>query len=355
MPTPLVSVVLTTYNQAQWLAQAVDSVVAQTFQDWELWLIDNGSTDRTPEIAEPYGADPRIHIIRHERNQPHTRICNAAFRQARGRYVSLLYGDDYYLPLKLERQVAVFAGLPEAFGVVYASGYRLMQDGELRLLPCGSFRGEILEALLTHPQFFQPIAPLIRRECLLRYPFNERLFIEGEGIHNRIAMRYHYAPLAEPLVVMRDHENNLGKEIGPNLERCRIIYDDLFAHPDFPPRLHYLQGRALGATYRMAGWETLRRERDYAQARRWLKQAVQYDRSLLRDFRVLVGLLLTCLPRMLSEWANNLLDSFFGVPIPPVKVPLAPVIAMPEASQQTSIAESRHRDRYGHAKGRVGL
>ena len=341
MSNPTVSIVLTTYNQAQWLAQAVDSVIAQTFSDWELLLIDNGSADATPEVVERYRSDQRIHAIRYAQNQSHTVICNAAFRQAKGRYISLLYGDDYYLPSKLERQVAEIEQLPEEFGVVYSSGYRLMQNGELRLLSCGSFRGDILDALLTCPQFFQPIAPLIRRECLLRYPFNERLFIEGEGIHNRIAMRYCYAPLPEPLVVMRDHENNLGKEIGPNLERCCIIYDDLFTHPDFPPRLQYRQGRALGATYRMAGWEAFRRERDYAQARRWLRRAVQYDRSLLRDLRVIAGLILTRLPRLLSASANELLDRLFGAPPPPIKAPLTPVSAMTETTQAAPVTGSR--------------
>lgn len=333
MKDPVVSVLLTTYNQAPWLRQSIESVLAQTYPDWELLVIDNGSTDETSAVLEEYRFDPRVRVIRYERNSPHTVICNDAIRKARSTYISILYGDDYYLPSKLERQVAAFETLPPAYGVVYCAGYRLMSNGDRQMLPCGNHQGDILEKLLTVPQFFQPIAPLLRRECLLQYPFNEALFIEGEGVHNRIAMTFHYWPLNEPLVVMRDRDNNLGKEIGPNLERCLCIYDDLFIHPGFPPRLRHLQGQALGATYRMAGWEALRRERNYPQARQWLKQAVRENRSLFKDPRVLAGLIMTHLPRIFAAAANGLLDLLFGAPAPPIKTPLAPISAMPEASQ----------------------
>lgn len=341
MKDPIVSVLLTTYNQAQWLRQSIESVLIQTYPDWELIVLDNGSTDETCLLLEEYRSGDRVHVIRYQRNSPHTVICNDAIRRARGKYVSILYGDDYYLPSKLERQVAVFETLPSTYGVVYCAGYRLMSQGELRILPCGSYRGNILDKLLTLPQFFQPVSPLIRRECLLTFPFNEALFIEGEGVHNRIAMKYHYFPLNEPLVVMRDHENNLGKEIGPNLERCLLIYEDLFAHPEFPTRLRHLQGQALGGTYRIAGWEALRRERNYSQARQWLKKAVTENRFLLRDPRVLAGLIMTHLPRVVAAFVNGLLDRLFGAPVPPVKAPIAPVCALPEATSETSIVRSQ--------------
>lgn len=341
MKDPIVSVLLTTYNQAQWLRQSIESVRAQTYPNWELIVVDNGSADETCLLLEEYRSCRQIRIIRYEQNLPHTLICNSAIRGARGKYISILYGDDYYLPAKLERQIAVFETLPSAYGVVYCAGHRLMSNGELRFLPCGNYQGDILEKLLTSPQFFQPIAPLIRRECFLKYPFNEALFIEGEGIHVRIALKFHYSPLHEPHVVMRDHDNNLGKEIGPNLERCLIMCKNLFVHPDFPPRLNHLQGQALGSIYRIAGWEALRRERDYPQARQWLKKAVTENRSLFRDPRVLTGLIMTHLPRVVATFVNGLLDSLFGAPVPPVKAPIAPVRAFPEATSETSIARSQ--------------
>lgn len=326
MSTPLVTVLLTTYNQGRWIRDSVESVVQQTYPRWELFVLDNGSTDETAAILEHYRSHPQATVIRYERNTPHTIICNKIIRQARGEFVSFLYGDDYYMPNKLERQVDAFEKLPSRYGVVYAPGFRLVADGTLRPVTCGNHDGDILEALLAQPQFFQPIAPMIRRECLLRYPFTERLFIEGEGIYTRIALRYWYHPITEPVVVMRDHENNLGKEIGPNLERCLIIYEDLFRHPEFPERLRYLKGHVLGSAYRIAGWEMIRRERNYRQARKWLFQAVAHYLKLLADARVLIGLIITSLPRFLANTLNGLLNLISGTPAPPIRVPPTPVV-----------------------------
>lgn len=180
MIDPTVSVVLTSYNQGHWLRQSIESVLGQTYSDWELILIDNGSSDDSPTIIEDYRRHPKVTVTRYERNSPHTVISNHGIQRARGRYVSFLYSDDYYLAEKLERQVATFENLSARHGVVYSAGYRLMPDGQLRYLPCGMHAGNVLRALLTEPQFFMPIAPLVRRECLLRYPFNETIFIEGE-------------------------------------------------------------------------------------------------------------------------------------------------------------------------------
>jgi glycosyltransferase involved in cell wall biosynthesis len=322
---PAVSVILTSYNQGQWLRQSIDSVLGQTFPDWELLLIDNGSTDDSPAIVESYRSHPRITVTRYDRNTPHTVISNDGIRRARGRYVSFLYSDDYYLPAKLERQVAVLDTLPPEFGVVYSAGYRLLADGQLVPSPCGAHRGKVVRALIVERQFFLPIAPLVRRECLLRYPFNESLFVEGEGIFTKIALRYLFEPLSEPLVVMRDHPGNAGKEIRPNLERNIRGYDDLFGHPDFPPELAALKPRILGETYRLAGWQTIRRERNYQQGRRWLWSAVRCFPRLAADRRVVLGLVLSALPAGLAERGQALLNRVMGTPPPPVARPETPV------------------------------
>jgi teichuronic acid biosynthesis glycosyltransferase TuaG len=141
-------------RQWEWLRKSIESVLGQTYPDWELIVVDNGSTDETVSLLEQYQSHQKILVIRYERNSPHTVICNEAIQQARGRYVSILYGDDYYLPSKLERQVGVIETLAPSFGVVYCAGYRLMSSGEMKSLPCGSYQGDILEKLLTNPQFF---------------------------------------------------------------------------------------------------------------------------------------------------------------------------------------------------------
>jgi len=333
--TPVVSVILTSYNQASWLRESIESVLAQTFSEWELLLIDNGSTDGSPAIVESYRGHPRVSVIRYAVNTPHTVISNDGVRRARGRYVSFLYSDDYYLPAKLERQVEVLERLPAEFGVVYSSGYRLLEDGTLVPSPCGTHRGQVVKALIVERQFFLPIAPLVRRECLLRYPFNESIFMEGEGVFTKVAFRYLFAPVPEPLVVMRDHPGNMGKEIGPNLERNLRGYAELFGHPDFPADLQTLKPRILGETYRLAGWQAIRRERNYGQGRRWLWAAVRCFPRLATDRRVAAGLVLSILPRRLGDAGLAVLDRAVGAPPPPVARAATPVEGRAPRTQTT--------------------
>lgn len=325
MSDPVVSVILTSYNHGQWLRESIESVLGQTYRHWEMILLDNGSTDNSLSVIKEYRTHPQITVVQYEQNSPHTVICNAGVAAARGRYISLLCSDDYYLPTKLEQQVAAFENLPPEYGVIYSGGYRLVPSGQLLPMPCGLHRGNVLEALLTRPQFFPPISPLVRRECHVRYPYNEKIFMEGEGIFLKMALRYLFEVLPEPLVVMRDNEVGVGKEIRPNLKRNVIMYEEFFNHPDCPNRFQRLRGRALGGTYRLGGWEAIRRERDYRQGGEWLRMALGCNPKLLKDPRVLAGLIISGLPRLLANACNDLLNRLVGAPLPPVMRPATPV------------------------------
>ena len=101
----MVSVVIPAYNRERYLADAVDSVLAQTFTDFELLIVDDGSRDRTVEIAKSY-RDPRIRLVRHERNRGVAAARNTGVAEARGAYVAFLDSDDVAYPDRLARQVA---------------------------------------------------------------------------------------------------------------------------------------------------------------------------------------------------------------------------------------------------------
>jgi len=101
---PLVSIVVPAYNYARFLGACIDSVLAQTYTNWELIVVDNGSTDNTQEVLSQY-SDPRIKALRIEINQGPVKAWALGYGHCRGDYFALLPADDLYLPTKLEKQI----------------------------------------------------------------------------------------------------------------------------------------------------------------------------------------------------------------------------------------------------------
>src|SRR5512146_2439112 len=109
---PIVSVVMPVYNSAPYLREAVDSILAQTFTDFEFIIVDDGSSDETPQILDGYG-DARIRRLRNERNMGVVPTLNCGLAAARGRYVARHDADDISLPTRLEQQVRFLDTHPE--------------------------------------------------------------------------------------------------------------------------------------------------------------------------------------------------------------------------------------------------
>jgi glycosyltransferase involved in cell wall biosynthesis len=126
MSPPKVSVVIPTYNRSQALRPTIESVLAQAYADWELLLVDDGSTDDTPEVARSY-RDPRIRSVRQE-NRGHAAARNRGLELARGEYLAYLDHDDRWPQEKLQFQVAYLDEHPEV-GVVYGRLLYIDEEG----------------------------------------------------------------------------------------------------------------------------------------------------------------------------------------------------------------------------------
>lgn len=158
---PRVTVILPSYNYGWCVAEAVRSVQEQTFADWELVVVEDGSTDDSPQIVDALAAGDNRIRVHHQPNRGLSAARNAGFWLARGDYVALLDADDYYLPEKLAAQVAYLDKHPSV-GMVYADAQ--LEDGtvwqnhrhetftverllECNLIPCQSvmFRRELVQ------------------------------------------------------------------------------------------------------------------------------------------------------------------------------------------------------------------
>jgi glycosyltransferase involved in cell wall biosynthesis len=161
---PAVSVIVCFLNEERFLAEAVASVVAQTFTDWELLLVDDGSSDASSAIARQLAAaEPgRIDYLDHadHRNLGLSASRNAGIRRARGRYIAFLDADDTWYPPKLLQQVAVLEAHPQAAMVIGASNYWRSWSGQADsadvIIPIGAEP----DTLIAPPQLMTTLYPL---------------------------------------------------------------------------------------------------------------------------------------------------------------------------------------------------
>ncbi len=126
---PLVSVIIPTYNVEAFVKDALESVIAQTYDNWELIVVDDGSCDGTLELLRVYeGKDTRIRVCALERNSGQAVARNHAVAVAKGRYIAFLDSDDMWLPYKLERQVSAFQEYEDA-AVVFSYYEKISENG----------------------------------------------------------------------------------------------------------------------------------------------------------------------------------------------------------------------------------
>ena len=160
---PRVSVITPTYNRARFIGEAVESVLAQTMPDWELLIVDDGSTDDTREVLAPYLADERIHYI-YQPNQGQSVARNTALAEARGEFVGFLDSDDLWRAHKLEEQLSVFESQPGVH-IVHGDESIIDEHGlEISQQNMRRYSGRITAQLLADNSVSITTA-LVKREC----------------------------------------------------------------------------------------------------------------------------------------------------------------------------------------------
>lgn len=101
----LVSIIMPSYNTASFIAESIQSVLAQSYKDWELIIVDDCSPDNTDQVVKPYLSDERIKYLKNEKNSGAAVSRNRALREAKGKWIAFLDSDDLWMPDKLKKQV----------------------------------------------------------------------------------------------------------------------------------------------------------------------------------------------------------------------------------------------------------
>ena len=129
--SPLVTVVTPAYNVAKYVGETVDSVLRQTFRDFEYLVVDDGSVDNSVDVVKAHvGDDPRFRLVAGE-HRGLSAARNAGVREAKGEYIAFLDGDDRWHPRFLERQLRLIQSLPPDVGVVFCRSRLVLENGTL--------------------------------------------------------------------------------------------------------------------------------------------------------------------------------------------------------------------------------
>jgi glycosyltransferase involved in cell wall biosynthesis len=208
MRKPTVSVILPVFNGEQYLRFAIESVLAQTFQDFELIIIDDGSADSTPAIAQGFGE--RVRYVRQD-NAGVAAAFNHGLRIASGQYISWLSHDDVFLPAKLEKQVAALQRLATP-AACYTDVELINADGEViaeRKVPEYE-RGDVLRHVLTAGQIgLASYSICYDYRCIEQVGFYslEWRYTQDAEMLLRLARSFPLVRVPEVLMRVREHDN----------------------------------------------------------------------------------------------------------------------------------------------------
>ncbi|MBW4536881.1 MAG: glycosyltransferase [Pleurocapsa minor HA4230-MV1] len=279
---PKISVIIPTYNAISYLPAAVDSVLKQTFRDFELIIVDDGSSDRTAEWVLSL-TDPRVKFITQE-NQGSAAARNKGIAIAQGAYIALFDADDIWELTKLEKQ-AHFLDAHSSIGLVDTSVVLIDEEGKSTgKVVTSQAEGDVWKHLVQ----FQPVCscdstPLIRRECFDTVGLFDRdlMFLEDLDWWIRLASHYQFGAIKEPLVKYRQHSGSKSTNCQETLQAFHQIIEKAFESA--PTELLYLRDRGYGRVNLYLAWKALN-NKDYNQVRQFCTSAIAHYPQLQRSW-----------------------------------------------------------------------
>lgn len=208
---PKVSVIIPTCNRAEYLRTAVASVLNQTFQDFEILIVDDASGDHTGEVVGNFH-DDRITVLRHETRKGGAAARNTGIRNSTGDYLAFLDDDDEWFPDKLASQVEKLLSSPPHVGCVY-TGYVTVdrasgkQNGQI--IP--QKKGDLSEALLASNCIGGTSSVLLKKQCFERVGcFDENLpSFQDYDLWVRVSKSFHFDYIREPMLTYYFHADKI--------------------------------------------------------------------------------------------------------------------------------------------------
>lgn len=318
---PKVTVVIPAYNAMVYLPETLDSVLRQTFTDFEVIIINNGGTDHIVDWASTI-TDPRVKLISQE-NKGVAGARNTGILNAQGEYIALLDADDLWEPTKLEKQVKCL-DLKLEVGLVYTWTLLIDKQGKSTgVVADANVEGYVWEHLLLGDVIGSGSSAMVRRSCFDKVGlFDTELFIEDCDMWVRIASCYPIAVLKEILVYYRQHSGSMSKNYEKMIDNTRPAIEKKFQSVSLD--LLHLRPKAYSQAFLWLAWKVLFDESDFGKALDLSRKAVvhypktRYSAKFLRlqlAF-VIIRLLGVKRYRQLRNFKHNILRQFLGEKLP---------------------------------------
>lgn len=247
---PTVSVVVPTYNRAHLLHRSIQSILNQTYQDFEIVIIDDGSTDNTENVVN-YFNDKRIRYIKHEKNKGASVARNSGIIATSGDFIAFLDDDDEWFPQKLEKQIKKLLNSPQNMGAVYTNWWNISENGSKSIAIHKKREGYVYWKVLEISFVGFPVV-LIKKECFEKCGLiDERLpnNCEDWEFLIRVSKYYHFSYINEPLMNRHITPGSLCSNINTNAPALKYIlnkhFNDIKKSKRLLARYQYMIGNAL--------------------------------------------------------------------------------------------------------------
>ncbi|MGB7444911.1 MAG: glycosyltransferase family A protein [Coleofasciculaceae cyanobacterium] len=274
---PKVTVVIPAYNAMRYLPETMETALSQTYTDFEVLVVNDGSTDHTAEWVSQL-TDSRVRIVSQE-NKGLAGARNTGVANAKGEYIAFLDADDLWELTKLEKQVRCLDENPKV-GLVYTWTALADQDGKStgRVIKSHA-EGDVWKELLEFNMVCCGSTPLIRRSCLEAVGLFAKDVTPSDDweMWLRLASQFHFGVVKEPLIRYRQHASNSSKKSQVMLETSRTIIERTFASA--PTDLLHLRNRSYGSIYLYLGWRAIENT-DHQEARHFRQQACAHRPQL---------------------------------------------------------------------------
>ncbi|WP_310489427.1 glycosyltransferase family 2 protein [Chamaesiphon sp. VAR_69_metabat_338] len=201
LKSPTVSVVIPTYNRAGVIGKPIRSVLAQSYQDFEIIVVDDCSNDDTERVLESFN-DPRIRYIRHQSNSGAAVARNTGIDNSTGAYIAFLDSDDEWLPEKLAKQLNLFQQCSSEVGFIY-TGFAAVDEGDrVKRIVSSHHRGSLSDRLLYSNFIGTPSTVMVKRKYLQQvrgFDPNMPSFIEDMDLWLRLSEHCQFEVIPEVL------------------------------------------------------------------------------------------------------------------------------------------------------------